>query len=225
MSMVMTAVAILPVQAKQAAAASDSIAAEDKLSQSFTAKEISDAVFKRMQGKSYKAGCPIPRSDLRYLRLLHYTADGSICHGELVCHKDIATDLLDIFRQLFIAHYPIERIRLADDYDADDVRSMSANNTSCFNYRRVAGSASLSNHSRGRAIDINPLYNPCVKTRNGRTTVSPPSAHPFADRKHRPGVPYRLIDHSDLCYKLFKEHGFRWGGDWRTLKDYQHFEK
>ena len=33
------------------------------------------------------------------------------------------------------------------------------------------------------------------------------------------------IDENDLCCRLFKEHGFSWGGDWNSVKDYQHFEK
>ena len=32
------------------------------------------------------------------------------------------------------------------------------------------------------------------------------------------------IDHEDLCFRLFTEAGFEWGGDWTTRKDYQHFE-
>lgn len=28
----------------------------------------------------------------------------------------------------------------------------------------------------------------------------------------------------DLCYTLFTEKGFEWGGDWTDRKDYQHFE-
>ena len=35
--------------------------------------------------------------------------------------------------------------------------------------------------------------------------------------------PYK-IDHDDLCFRLFTEAGFDWGGDWTTRKDYQHFE-
>lgn len=190
----------------------------------FAADTIDERTFKLMQGKSYKTGCAIPLADLRYLRLLHYTADGSIKTGEIVCHKDIAEDLLYIFRQLFDARYPIERMVLIDRYEADDIRSMTANNTSCFNYRAVAGSRTLSNHSRGKAIDINPLYNPCVKWRNGKQSVSPPSGKPHSTRGGKQ-TPYRKIDHEDLCYKLFRSRGFRWGGDWRTLKDYQHFEK
>ena len=70
----------------------------------FVAEEICDSVFQLMRGKSYKTGGLISRSELRYLRLLHYTADGTVQHGELVCHKDIAADLIDIFKKLYEAH-------------------------------------------------------------------------------------------------------------------------
>ena len=32
------------------------------------------------------------------------------------------------------------------------------------------------------------------------------------------------IDENDLAYRLFIQHGFQWGGSWKTMKDYQHFE-
>lgn len=189
----------------------------------FTAEPISNAVFKRMQGKSYKANCTIPRTELRYIRVLHYGFDGKVKSGELVCHRDIADDLIEIFKELYKAHYPIERIQLIDDYNADDETSMQHNNTSCFNYRRVAGSKTLSYHSRGKAIDINPLYNPCVKRRkDGSMNVQPKAGRAYANRTKT--FKYK-IDRNDLAYKLFKKHGFTWGGDWRSLKDYQHFEK
>lgn len=189
----------------------------------FTAKPISETVFKRMQGKSYKANCTILRTELRYIRVLHYGFDGKVKSGELVCHQDIADDLIEIFQELYKAHYPIERIQLIDDYNADDEQSMLHNNTSCFNYRRVAGSKTLSYHSQGKAIDINPLYNPCVKRlRNGSTSVSPKTGRAYSNRSKT--FKYK-IDHNDLVYKLFKKHGFTWGGDWKSLKDYQHFEK
>ena len=34
-----------------------------------------------------------------------------------------------------------------------------------------------------------------------------------------------IIKKGDLCYNLFIEHGFTWGGEWKSLKDYQHFQK
>lgn len=189
----------------------------------FASMSISDAVFGRIYGNSYKKDCRVLRSSLRYLHLLHYTGDGRIKLGEMICHKDIADDLTDIFRKLFEAKYPIENMQLIDNYGADDIRSMEYNNTTCFNYRTVAGSKKLSNHSLGKAVDINPLYNPYVKRRkDGTYKVSPEKGRKYADRTKT--FKYK-IDRNDLAYRLFKQHGFRWGGDYRSLKDYQHFEK
>ena len=192
--------------------------------QVFTVDTISDAVFLRMQGKSYRNDCTVPRSDLRYLQVSHFDANGKLCRGELVCNKLIANDLIEIFKEFYRQRYPIEQMRLIDDYDADDERSMQANNTSCFNFRASAGSKKLSKHSLGLAIDINPLYNPCVRRRkDGSLSVQPAAGRSYANRRGN-HVPYR-IEEGDLCHRLFREHGFVWGGAWRSLKDYQHFER
>lgn len=193
------------------------------LDRCFGYSELSDKVFSRMQGRSYKRGCTVPRSSLRYVHVLHYDRNGNIRLGEMVCDKAIAADLVSIFRELYAARYPIERMVLVDNYGADDERSMTANNTSCFNFRTVAGSKKLSNHSLGRAVDVNPLYNPQVKFRKGRIyKVAPKAGQRYADRSLR--LPM-MIDRNDLCYRLFIKHGFRWGGSWHSSKDYQHFEK
>ena len=186
--------------------------------QEFSSQPVPDSVFRRMQGRSWPEGCSVRRADLRYLRLSHFDAEKKEHVGEMVCNKAIANDLLDIFRELYRQKYPIQRIRLIDDYEADDERSMQANNTSCFCYRTVAGSKKLSKHAQGMAIDINPLYNPCVKGRR----VQPANAREYADRSKK----FRCkITANDLCYQLFIQHGFKWGGAWNSLKDYQHFEK
>ena len=190
----------------------------------FKSLPITDVIFDRIYTKSYKENCRQPRSTLRYLHVLHRNVDGKTQLGELICHASIAQDLLDIFRELYLNEYKIERITLVDDYDADDEKSMAANNTSCFNYRPIAGSTKLSKHSQGLAIDVNPLYNPCLNTRTGK--VQPSAGRAYANRRsgsRQTKVP--LIDKSDLCYLLFIQHGFRWGGNWNTTKDYQHFEK
>jgi hypothetical protein len=197
-----------------------SLSVEDSLK--FCQEEIPDEVFCRMMGKSYKEECTTPREELRYLRVLHYNKVGEELQGELVCHKDIADDLLAIFRELYHAKYPIERMVLIDEYDADDEASMRANNTSAFNFRKASGMRTLSKHSTGMAIDINPLYNPLVKHREGRTRVYPSNATPYIDRSQ--DFPYKIVK-GDLCYRLFKKYGFSWGGDWKSSKDYQHFEK
>lgn len=189
----------------------------------FTSEPLSDAVFKRMNGKSFKDNKYIRRGDLRYLRLLHYDGKGRIVTGEMVCNKAIASDLVDIFRKLYDARYPIERMVLIDDYGADDETSMRANNSSCFCFRNVSGSGRLSRHSMGMAVDINPLYNPQYrKSRSGKVTVSPSTATRYVDRRGK--YPYKIV-RGDLLYRLFTSHGFRWGGAWKSTKDYQHFEK
>lgn len=189
----------------------------------FTRQPVPADVRARMMGKSYPEGCVVAWDELCYLRVMHRDAEGKALRGELVCNRLIADDLLEIFRQLYEARYPIERMTLIDDYGADDEASMTSNNTSCFCYRRVAGSQRLSAHSRGLAVDINPLYNPCVRTRaNGTRIIQPAAGKPYARRTL--SHPY-MIQPDDLLCRLMKQHGFRWGGAWRSLKDYQHFEK
>lgn len=188
----------------------------------FQNHEIPDTIFSLMQGKSYKDDCTIPRSSLRYLIFLHRNIQGDAIVGEMVVNASIAQDVLDIMQQLFRESYPIEKARLIDYYDADDERSMCDNNTSGFNWRYIKGSTTLSNHSTGMAVDINPLYNPYYLSRQGRETVQPQSGKPYLDRTS--DYPYK-IQEGDRCYDLFIGHGFTWGGDWQSPKDYQHFEK
>lgn len=167
----------------------------------------------------------ISYDDLCYMNVLYYDFNGEIQTGELICNNKLAQDFVEIFYELYLNEYQIEKIRLVDEYGGDDTASMLDNNTSCFNYRVVDGSTSLSKHAMGCAIDINPFYNPYVvfnKNGSGETYISPEGSEIYADRSQN--FPYK-IDENDLCYKLFKEHGFTWGGDWNSCKDYQHFQK
>lgn len=186
----------------------------------FSVNPISDEVFARMAGKTFKSNCTIPRDELRYIRVLHKNAEGEILTGELVMHESVADEICEIFHELYQASYPIERMRLADDYDADDRASMIDDNTSGFNFRLVEGTSNLSNHARGLALDINPYYNPYVIPSSGY--VSPPGAEAYANRNV--DHPYK-INEGDLLFNLFIERGWRWGGHWTSPKDYQHFEK
>jgi hypothetical protein len=190
-------------------------------SEDFYISEITDELFEKMQGKSYKDDCNVPREDLRYIHILHKNLEGDTCEGEMVCHKIIAQDLLEIFEELYLNDYPIERMVLIDEYGADDETSMTANNSSCFNYRVISHTTKISKHGLGIAVDINPLYNPYTKIVDGTRIVEPAAGEPYLDREA--DFPYK-IDEDDLCYKLFIEHGFEWGGSWTRAKDYQHFE-
>lgn len=189
----------------------------------FVTDTIPDPVFARMEGVSWKPGCPVARRDLRYLRVLHRDAAGRALVGEMVCAASVSEDLQEIFRSLFDASWPIESMRLIDDYGGDDDASMRSNNTTCFNYRPKTGQQALSRHAYGTAVDINPLYNPYVRQlADGSMRVEPEEGRRYADRNVP--SPYR-IERSDLCHSLFRARGFSWGGMWRSCRDYQHFER
>lgn len=197
----------------------------------FYYEPVSDSLQRYMTGVSYpavsddagKSALVITFEELSYVHILHYDFDGNLAEGELICNQGIAQDLVEIFYELYLNEYQLESVLLIDTFDGDDIASMEADNTSCFNYRVVAGSSSISRHAYGLAIDINPLYNPYVKyEKDGTGTISPDTAASYADRSAN--FPYK-IDENDLCYKLFIQHGFTWGGNWNNVKDYQHFQK
>lgn len=193
-----------------------------QLKKLFYSQKISDSIFEQMEGKSYKSNCTVPKSSLRYVRVLYYGFDKKTHVGELVVNKSIAKDIKTIFYKLYKHKYPIEKMVLVDEYDADDNLSMEDNNTSSFNFRLVEGTTHLSKHSLGLAIDINPRYNPYIHTLNGKTVCSPENGSDYADRSK--DFPYKITT-SDYAYKLFIKHGFTWGGAWNSVKDYQHFQK
>lgn len=196
---------------------------EEGIANCFCYTPITDDVFARIKGKSYKDDCTVPRDELRYVKILHYGFDGNVHVGELIVNRKIADDVIYIFSSLFDEKYPIEKILLVDEFDADDNKSMAANNSSSFNFRTVENSDSLSLHSYGLAIDINTLYNPyVVPKKDGTTAVYPVEGTAYADRSLN-CIYYIRPD--DICVRLFKECGFTWGGDWTSVKDYQHFEK
>lgn len=194
----------------------------------FTAEEISEEILGRINGKSYRDNPNIGLDQLRYLKMLHYNFEHQIQVGEMIVNAQIAEDVLGVFRELFQNEYEIQSMYLIDNYwtgngGDTDFASIEVNNTSCFNYREVTGGSSLSNHAYGCAIDINPQQNPYVIYDNGAPSQwSHSNADEFIDRESGKA---HVITHEDLCYEIFSNYGFTWGGDWENPKDFQHFEK
>lgn len=189
----------------------------------FSIAPISDMLCALMRLHSVKMGEKVQMESMRYLRVLHRDAEGNAIVGEMVCNAMISNDLIEIFKALFEAGYPIEKMRLIDWYGGDDEASMRDNNSSCFNQRTITAGGKISRHSYGMAVDINPLYNPYYKVQSGgKVVVKPEEGVEYLDRNA--SFPYK-IEKGDLCYRLFKQHGFRWGGEWASRKDYQHFER
>ena len=169
-------------------------------------------------GSSHRAGCPVAPADLRLLRLTHLGLDGRVRLGELVVHRDVATPVVEVFRALYDADFPVARLETVDRFGGDDDASMAANNTSAYNCRRTTGGTSWSEHAYGRAIDVNPVQNPYVSG----SYVAPEAGRAYLDRGNvRPG----MVTTGDVVVRAFAAAGWEWGGDFRSLKDYQHFSQ
>lgn len=168
---------------------------------------------------SWREGCPVPLSDLRLITLNHWDFQGNVASGELIVHHDHADDMVQVFSRLFDAEFPIERMELVDNFLGDDDLSMAANNTSAFNCREIASRpGTWSTHAFGAAVDINPVQNPYA-TLSG-DVVLPPEGAPFVDRSVRV---VGGIYSGDAVTSAFADVGWGWGGDWNSVKDWQHF--
>jgi hypothetical protein len=176
--------------------------------------EIDDAVAARM-AHSWRPGCPVGLGQLRLLTLDHWGYDGTEHQGELVVHAAYADSMVEVFRRLFDARFPIERMVLVDVYGGDDHASTLANNTAAFNCRAVGNPSSWSEHAFGRAIDVNPLVNPYVLD----PRVHIPELAPYLDRGREARG---MIRPGDVAVEAFASVGWRWGGTW-SAPDYQHF--
>ena len=183
-----------------------------------SASRLPDALRERMVGVSWHRGCPVPRRDLRLLRMPYVGFDGDVHRGRMVVHERSAQKVLGIFEQIYEGGFRIRRMRLIEAYDGSDTRSMRANNTSAFNCRTVAGTSRWSEHAYGKAIDINPVQNPYV---NGGT-VQPAAGREYLDRAD---VRKGMVVRPGVVVRSFRAADWGWGGDWSSSKDYQHFSR
>jgi hypothetical protein len=177
---------------------------------------LTAAMRTRMTGVSWHPGCPVSLGQLRLLRLSYWGFDHVVHEGELIVNDSAAASLTQAFRQLFAAGFPIRQMRVVDDFGGDDERSMLADNTSAFNCRLVPGTSVWSQHAYGLAVDINPFENPEIQA--GK--ADPPAAAAWADRSRSSPA---MIRDGDAAWLAFHTIGWTWGGDWSSLKDYQHF--
>jgi hypothetical protein len=182
---------------------------------------IGSELRERLIGRNWTPGCPVALKDLRLLEVSYWNFEGEVRTGPFVLHERVAADVLWVFKRLFRARFPIQEIKLAakdrprrpEDYWDKTRRSVTAS----FNCRPATDSTSLSQHSYGWALDINPLQNPYVR---GDGSVLRHIAKPFKNRSlHRKG----MIHDGDIVVRSFARIGWEWGGHWHTLKDYMHF--
>lgn len=169
-------------------------------------------------GTSWRTGCPVALRDLRVIEMTYRGFDGAAHTGELMVHRRFAKPLVRVFRRLFDARFPIERMELANGYMGDDPPLAQRNNTVGFHCRPpVGGGRTWSEHAYGRAVDINPDLNPYVSP-SGRV-------EPLFGRRHvdRTLTTAGMVHPGGIVVRAFREIGWRWGGSWARTKDYMHF--
>jgi hypothetical protein len=190
-----------------------------------TVSPITPEIKKRMiKGKSWRKGCPVSLQNLRYLRVIHKNFSGQDQRGEIIVHKDVASEVKQIFKELYVIGYPIRKMKLVSDYKGSDWQSIEADNTSAFNCRKATGSKNWSKHSYGKAIDINSIENPYV-SRSGHISHKASYAYKKRQHKNNSTADKAVLLKNDKAVRIFKKYGWKWGGDWSRVKDYQHFSK
>jgi D-alanyl-D-alanine carboxypeptidase len=179
----------------------------------WTATAVPDDVLAR---SSWREGCPVDVDDLTYLTLSHFGFDGRFHTGELLVNAAWADDIVEVFRKLHEARFPIEEMRIIRLDEIDAPPTGDGNVTSSFECRPATGSTGWSYHAYGLAVDINPFHNPYVKG----DLILPELASSYLDRSLvRPGM---VVD-GDVVTTAFDDIGWGWGGNWRTVKDWMHF--
>ncbi len=197
----------------------------DEYFQSYEIQE-GDSIYQRIYGKSFPTDGSVKLESLKYLKMIYYNYEGNTVVGEMIVHTNLASDVLEVFKELYQNKVEIYTMQLIDNFftsggvDAADNASMASNNTSSFNYRPITNGSSLSNHAKGMAIDINPYENPYIKGNE----VKPPTDDEYISKRES-SLDSHVIKKNGIVYQIFTKHGFTWGGDWSSLKDYQHFEK
>jgi len=174
-----------------------------------------------LDARFWELGCPVPLADLRLLTVTHWGFDGRERTGQLVVHRDSASELATVFRKLHALKFPIRHMKLGDMYGPRRARPADGDISGSFHCRRAvpspcgSGSGNWSNHAYGHAIDLNPNENPYV----GCGAVHDPRSRPYVDR-----TPLRKGMVTPAVVRAFASIGWGWGGAWTgDTKDYMHF--
>lgn len=184
----------------------------------YASRVVSPPPARVLARSTWKPGCPVGAGDLAWVRVAFRGFDGERHTGELLVNTAVAEDVVEVFRRLWRAQFPLEQMRVTTLDELDAHPTGDGNNTGAFVCRVVRGGSSFSQHAHGLAVDVNPFHNPYVKGE----LVLPELASAYTDRSRRaPG----MITADGPVVAAFRAVGWEWGGAWRTLKDYQHFSR
>jgi hypothetical protein len=165
---------------------------------------------------SWTSACPVKSTDLRYVTVGFRGFDDLAHTGEMLVNARAASGLVKVFGRLFAEGYPIEGMRVTGAAGLTAPPTGDDNMTDAYACRPVRDSKVWSQHAYGLAVDVDPFQNPYHKGR----IVLPELATSSLDRGAvRPG----MIRPDGPVAKAFAAIGWKWGGDYHSLKDYMHF--
>lgn len=171
-----------------------------------------------LKRSTWRSSCPVSRRDLSYVTTTFWGFDREPHTGELILHRSVAADVVDVFRALYRARWPIEEMRVTSRPELNEPPTGDGNNTSAFVCRPVRLGDEWSQHAYGFAVDVNPFHNPYVRG----DLILPELATWYRDRsRRRPG----MIRSGDVVTSAFERIGWSWGGGWTTAKDWMHFSR
>ena len=184
----------------------------------FAAKITAPAPRAVIARSSWRPSCPVGAEELAWLRLSFWGFDDQRHTGELLVHEDVARDVVSVFKRLYEAKFPMEELSIVTREELDAPPTGDGNETTAFACRATTGGTTFSQHAYGLAIDVNSFQNPYVDG----DLVLPELASAYVDRDLiRPG----MIEENGPVVQAFASIGWEWGGNWETVKDYQHFSQ
>lgn len=183
---------------------------------------ITESLKEEMLSKNvWQSHCPVPINRLSIVEVQYLDFSDNIQIGSIVVFDVLAEYVVKIFHELLMIKFPIAKMKLINEYDGDDHKSMSDNNASAFNCRYIENTNRFSMHSYGMAIDVNPVQNPILsKDKSGVINISPDQGKAYADRSilKKGMVTQEVVN-------IFKKYHFSiWGGEWDEPKDWHHFQ-
>ncbi|WP_433830069.1 M15 family metallopeptidase [Actinoplanes sp. CA-015351] len=157
--------------------------------------------------------CPVPVEELRRIWVRYIDFQGKVHNGSLIMHGSLVAQTQRSFAQLYRWRFPIMVMQPASvNMPGLTDRSVLTGGYEC---RFVAGTTKWSQHSYGRAVDVNPRQNPMIRG----DYLDPPNTEKWLARENYwPGMV-----HEGGAVEAFTGNGFAWGGRWKSLKDYMHF--
>lgn len=75
---------------------------------------------KLMTNHTWHAGCPIALKDLSYLQISYWGFDNKVHQGEMIVNKEVAAEVIEIFKQLFASHFSIQQMKIPEHLNGSE---------------------------------------------------------------------------------------------------------